>query len=102
MKEFSMKKSVAVVGIAACLLSGAAIAGDGEMKSTKSAASFASLDSNKDGMISQSEAAKHQDLTAGFATADANRDGGLSEGEFNDWATGAKARSVTEPATSGK
>lgn len=46
------------------------------------AGSFASLDTNGDGYISQSEAQQDQNLSQSFNRVDANHDGKLDEGEF--------------------
>ncbi len=47
---------------------------------------FAALDSNRDGLISQVEAAMHSELSADFMVADTDSDGALSEAEFKIWA----------------
>ena len=72
-----MKKITALVGGLA-LASGMAMAG-GEGKKT----SFEDLDQNQDGVITQSEAAAHQDLVAQFQQADTNQDGYLTPSEFD-------------------
>jgi hypothetical protein len=70
-----MKKILAIAG-ALALASGIAFAGEGEKKS------FNDLDENQDGVITQSEAAAHQELVSQFTTADTNQDGYLTPSEF--------------------
>ncbi|CAH9049767.1 hypothetical protein PSECIP111951_00026 [Pseudoalteromonas holothuriae] len=50
---------------------------------TAMAASFADFDTNKDGVISKSEASASESLMKQFNELDANKDGELSEQEFN-------------------
>jgi Ca2+-binding EF-hand superfamily protein len=71
-----MKKILAIVGGLA-LASGIAFAGEGEKKS------FNDLDENQDGVITQSEAAAHQELVSQFTTVDTNQDGYLTPSEFD-------------------
>jgi Ca2+-binding EF-hand superfamily protein len=49
---------------------------------TSSHAAFNSLDTNKDGMISQSEASGNAKLKSQFAKLDTNKDGKLSPAEY--------------------
>lgn len=73
-----MKKLIAVAG-SLVLASGMAMAGDDMAKETK----FEDLDTNQDGVITQSEASGHQDLVANFNSADTNADGYLTPSEFD-------------------
>ena len=73
-----MKKLIAIAGSLA-LASGMAMAGDDMGKEKK----FEDLDANQDGVITQSEAAAHEDLVANFNSADTNADGYLTPSEFD-------------------
>jgi hypothetical protein len=53
------------------------------------AMSFSSLDEDKDGMISKSEAKKDQSLSDQFKAVDTDSDGKLSETEFQTYSAGA-------------
>jgi hypothetical protein len=70
------------------------------------AASFATLDTNKDGYVSKAEAQKDTSIDAGFAAADKNKDGKLDRAEFAAAAngtTGAPMRTrAPEPTRSPK
>jgi hypothetical protein len=70
-----MKTIVAIAGSLA-LASGIAFAGEGKEKS------FNDLDENQDGVITQSEAAAHEELVSKFTVADSNQDGYLTPSEF--------------------
>ncbi|HUD96015.1 MAG TPA: hypothetical protein VMO24_00630 [Woeseiaceae bacterium] len=72
-----MKKFVAIAS-SIVLASGIAFAGEG-----KDSKKFEDLDANQDGVITQSEAAAHQDLVAVFNEVDANADGYLTPSEFD-------------------
>lgn len=72
-----MKKFVAIAGGLA-LASGIALAGD-----MAGAKSFEELDSNQDGVITQTEASLSQDLVAKFNDADTNADGYLTPSEYD-------------------
>jgi Ca2+-binding EF-hand superfamily protein len=68
---------------AAVLLSTAALAGDKDKGSMKSAdQQFESLDENQDRQISKSEAQNDETLSATFASIDADSDGYVSEREY--------------------
>jgi len=72
-------KTLVAVAVAALIpLAGTAIAGDKDK--SHSGATFDSLDTNRDGRISKSEAAA--DMNIVFSTADANADGYLDNAEF--------------------
>lgn len=74
-----MKKTLIV--IAATLIPlGVAVGGEGKDKSGSMGPSFDTLDANRDGRISQAEAAS--DTTIVFTTADVNGDGYLDKKEF--------------------
>jgi hypothetical protein len=93
-KEQSMKasKTLIAVAVAALIPLGAAVAGDNDQYGSKdksmSHSSFKKLDANKDGKISQAEAAA--DSTIVFSTADTNGDGYLDNDE---WKASAKSGS---------
>jgi hypothetical protein len=54
--------------------------------STKTAPpQFRSLDTNKDGRVSKDEVKSHADITSSFATLDSDRDTYLSETEYGKW-----------------
>ena len=80
-----VRKTMIAVAVAALIpLGAAAIAGDNEYGSKDKAgagASFKKLDANKDGKISQAEAAV--DTTVVFSSADANGDGYIDSTEWN-------------------
>jgi hypothetical protein len=77
-------KTLIAVAVAALIPLGAAVAGDNDQYGSKdksmSHPSFTQLDTNKDGRISQAEAAV--DSTIMFSTADANGDGYLDKEEL--------------------
>lgn len=85
-------KTLIAVAIAALIPLGAAVAGDNDEYGSKdksmSHTSFKKLDANKDGKISQAEAAV--DSTIVFSTADSNGDGYLDNDE---WKASAKSGS---------
>ena len=90
------RKTMIAVAIAALIPLGAAVAGDqyGD-KDKMGSASFEKLDTNKDGKISQAEAAV--DATIVFSTADANGDGYL---DTDEWKASAKSGSSKPQSTS--
>jgi len=82
------------LAVAALIPLGAAVAGDqyGNKDKMDASASFKKLDTNKDGRISQAEAAA--DSTVVFSSADANGDGYLDSAE---WKASAKGSSQPQP-----
>ena len=98
MKLSHLSISLAVSSV----LSLAAFAGDKDKTSgsmsTSSSAQFSKLDTNRDGRISQTEAAGDTKLV--FATADKNGDGYLDSSEYSqrDMSTESMPNS-TDPAT---
>ncbi len=86
------------IAVATLIPLGTAVAGDyGSKDGDKSAASasFKKLDSNKDGRISQAEAAV--DSTIVFSSADANGDGYLDSDEWKANAKGSN-RPQSQPS----
>jgi hypothetical protein len=79
-----VRKTLIAVAVAALIpLGAAAIAGDNDYGSKDKAGagvSFKKLDTNKDGRISQTEAAADSDLV--FSTADTNGDGYIDNAEW--------------------
>lgn len=85
--------SMIAIAVAALIPMGAAIAGEGHKdKSGSMGPSFDTLDTNKDGRVSQSEAALDTNLV--FASADKNSDGYLDKME---WKNHAKAGTTPQP-----
>jgi hypothetical protein len=72
-------KTLITLALAAIIPMGVAVAGDGKDKS-QSGASFDTLDTNRDGRISQAEAGA--DSSVMFTRADANGDGYLDKMEW--------------------
>ncbi len=60
---------------------------------------FSTLDTNKDGRISQSEARADPDLYASFDMLDANHDGFLSPQEFQAWPRALKTKDPSHDPT---
>jgi len=61
---------------------------------------FATLDTNKDGKISLSEARADPGLYEAFAMLDVNHDGYLTPAEFQAWPRALKTKgAVSDPAT---
>ena len=77
-----VRKTLIAVAVAALIpLGAAAIAGDyGSKDKAGAGVSFKKLDTNKDGRISQTEAAADTDLV--FSTADTNGDGYIDSAEW--------------------
>lgn len=91
-----MKKTLIVIAAATLIPLGAAVAGEGRDKSGSMGPSFNTLDANRDGRISQAEAAS--DSTIMFSSADSNGDGYLDKQEFR---AAQKSGSSTEPQSQG-
>lgn len=72
-----MKKQIAIVG-SLVVLAGSAFAGDNTTEK-----SFKELDTNKDGYLTQGEAAVDETLIAHFVEIDTNQDGVLSSTEYD-------------------
>ena len=96
------RNTLIAVAVAALIPMGAALAGDyGNKDNDKSmsGSSFKKLDANKDGRISQAEAAV--DSTIVFSSADTNGDGYLDKDELKAASSGStKPQSQSEPSTS--
>jgi hypothetical protein len=73
-------KTLIAVAIAALIPLGAAVAGDGTKDKAGASAHFDKLDTNRDGRISQTEAAADANIV--FSTADVNGDGYLDKSEW--------------------
>lgn len=94
-----MKTSQTLIAAAvAALIAGTAAANDqfGKDKSSKSGATFSTLDANGDGRISRTEASA--DAAIDFTTADANGDGYLSTAEFKQAMMKGKESDSSMPA----
>jgi hypothetical protein len=92
-------KTLIALTVAALLPLGAAMAGEGKDKSGSMGPSFDTLDTNRDGKISQAEASADANLV--FTAADANGDGYLDKTEFKNRAKGSTSptpQSMPEPA----
>lgn len=95
-----MKLSNSLIAIAVvAALPLAVIAGDKDKMATPQATSaqFEKLDSNRDGRISQSEAAVDSKLV--FATVDKNGDGYLDNSEYAQRSMSNESMPNSEPAT---
>ena len=88
-------RTMIAIAIAALIPMGAAVAGDKDKDKAGYGASFDTLDTNRDGRISQGEASA--DSTIVFSTADANGDGYLDKSE---WKNRAKDASKPMPQSS--
>jgi hypothetical protein len=75
-------KTLIVIAAATLVPLGAAVAGEGKDKSGMTSTAWDTLDANRDGRISQAEAAT--DSTIAFSSADKNGDGYLDKKEFRD------------------
>lgn len=91
------KSLITIAVVAAMPL--AAIAGDKDKMATPQATSaqFEKLDSNRDGRISQSEAASDSKLV--FATVDKNGDGYLDSSEYAHRSMSNESMPNSDPAT---
>lgn len=91
------RKSLIAAAIAALFPLGIAVAGDndyGGHDKSASGASFKKLDANRDGRVSQAEAAV--DSTIVFSRVDSNGDGYL---DSTEWKSGMKSGGNQPPAT---
>ena len=78
----SLVKELAALSLAA-LMAGSAMAEDAkEAEMLQSEAEFVALDADKNGTLSQEEAAVDSKLAEAFATADADQDGQITKQEF--------------------
>lgn len=91
--------------IVSCALAGAAFAqatspagspstgagAQGVGSSTGAAHDFGSMDTNKDGKVSSTEAQSNSELRSAFSTLDADKDTYLSQSEFAKWSAGGKS-----------
>jgi hypothetical protein len=94
-------KTLIALTVAALIPLGAAVAGDKD-KAGSMGPSFDTLDTNRDGKISQAEASADANIT--FSTVDVNGDGYLDKSEFKNRAkdknaTSPAPQSVPEPTT---
>lgn len=80
-----MTKKTLIGSLALVLVSGAAFATEGAKMdgATQAAVTFESLDADKDGRVSLTEAAADKSTTEHFSTADKNADGYLDAEEFS-------------------
>ncbi|HEV7608261.1 MAG TPA: hypothetical protein VGO61_13040 [Steroidobacteraceae bacterium] len=97
-------KTLIALTVAALLPLGAAVAGDqygGKDKSGTTGATFDKLDTNRDGKISQAEAAADSNLV--FSSADTNGDGYLDKSEWRSHekkgSTSPAPQSMPDPST---
>jgi EF hand domain-containing protein len=91
------RKLTIALAVGALIPLGAAVAGDGDQYGNKgdksmSSANFKKLDTNKDGRISQAEAAA--DSTIVFSSADTNGDGYL---DSDEWKASSKGSNTPQP-----
>jgi hypothetical protein len=84
-----------VIAAATLIPLGAAVAGEGKDKAGSMGPSFDTLDTNRDGRVSQAEAAT--DSTIMFTSADTNGDGYLDNDE---WKASAKSGSSKPQSSS--
>jgi len=83
-------RTLIAIAVAALIPMGAAVAGDKDKdKSGYAGASFDTLDTNRDGKISQAEAGA--DATIVFSSTDANGDGYLDKAEWKNRAKGSSS-----------
>jgi hypothetical protein len=75
-------RTLIAIAIAALIPLGAAVAGDKDKDKSGYGATFDTLDTNRDGRISQGEASA--DSTLVFSSADANGDGYLDKSEWKN------------------
>jgi Ca2+-binding EF-hand superfamily protein len=87
-------RTLIAIAVAALIPMGAAVAGDKDKDKSGYGATFDTLDTNRDGKISQAEAGA--DTTIVFSSADANGDGYLDKSE---WKNRTKATTPAPQAT---
>jgi hypothetical protein len=80
--EGSIMKNLVRIGIAGIAL---AFAGGALAQGKSGQAEFGTVDQNRDGKVSKSEAQAYSELNSQFATLDADRDTYLSQAEFGKW-----------------
>jgi hypothetical protein len=80
-------RTLIAIAVAALIPMGAAVAGDKDKDKMGYGASFDTLDTNRDGKISQAEAGA--DTTIVFSSADANGDGYLDKSEWKNRTKGS-------------
>jgi hypothetical protein len=85
-------KTLVALTIATLIPLGAAVANDNKDKSGSMGPSFDTLDTNRDGRISQTEASADASLV--FTTADQNGDGYLDKAE---WKSREKMKTTPQP-----
>jgi len=87
-----------MTGLIAIAAASTALANDPveKPKSTMAPATFESLDINRDGRISATEARTHRDLSAAYRDAVTDADKGMSKSEFDSWAA-SRANKSTAP-----
>ena len=90
-----MKKSLIVIAAATLIPLGAAVAGEGKDKSGSMGPSFDTLDANRDGRISQAEAATDSSIM--FTSADKNGDGYLDKSEWKSHHKSGGSSSQPQP-----
>jgi hypothetical protein len=96
-------RTLIAIAVAALIPLGAAVAGDKDKDKSGYGASFDTLDTNRDGKISQAEASA--DTTIVFTSADANGDGYLDKSEWKNRGKGTTSptpqsapRGMSDPA----
>jgi hypothetical protein len=87
-----LSKSLVAIAVASLIPLGAAVAGEGKDKSGSMGPSFDTLDTNRDGRISQTEASADASLV--FSSADMNGDGYLDKSE---WKGRDKTKTTPQP-----
>jgi hypothetical protein len=92
-------KTSATIGSAVLALAfaGAAFAQAPAPSAPSANSQFGSIDANKDGRVSQSEADSHSELKTAFATLDTDRDSHLSQTEFAKFKGKAAGAGSTDP-----
>ena len=84
--------------ILSCAIAGAVFAQATPPASQPGASSeFGSIDSNKDGKVSSTEAQSNSELRSSFSSLDADKDTYLSQSEFAKWNKGGKSGAMPAP-----